>query len=163
MKIKDSDDRSELDDAVRTVLEESPEATERRLAEELKESEVRYHTLFNSIDEGFCIIEFFDGPHGPLSDYVHVEANPAFERHAGIRNVVGQKVRELVPQEADGWVELYRDVLVTGRPIRFERTLVAMKRHLELSAFHFHEAPLSSGLRHNSIREPRQAPRAVEV
>ena len=51
---------------------------EQRLAEErLRESEVRYRTLFNTIDEGFCIIEFFDGPHGPLSDYVHVEANPA--------------------------------------------------------------------------------------
>ncbi|WP_315798834.1 hypothetical protein [Bradyrhizobium sp. SZCCHNRI3043] len=26
----------------------------------LAESEERYRTLFNSIDEGFCIIEFFD-------------------------------------------------------------------------------------------------------
>ncbi len=29
-------------------------------------------TLFNSIDERFCIIEFFDTRMGPLSDYVHV-------------------------------------------------------------------------------------------
>ena len=101
----------------------------------LRENEARYRTLFNTIDEGFCIIEFFDGPHGPLSDYIHVEANPAYERHAGIPNVVGQKVREMVPQEADGWVELYRGVLVTGEPIRFERELVATGRHLELSAF----------------------------
>ena len=101
----------------------------------LRENETRYRTLFNTIDEGFCIIEFFDGPHGPLSDYVHVEANPAYERHAGISNVVGQKVREMVPHEADGWVELYRRVLVTGEPIRFDRELVATGRHLELSAF----------------------------
>jgi PAS domain S-box-containing protein len=101
----------------------------------LRESEVRYRTLFNTIDEGFCIIEFFDGPHGPLSDYVHVEANPAYERHTGIPNVVGQKVREMVPNEADGWVALYRNVLVTGQPIRFERELVATERYLELSAF----------------------------
>ena len=40
----------------------------------------RYRTLFDSIDEGFCIIEFFDGPHGELSDYVHIEANPAYAR-----------------------------------------------------------------------------------
>ena len=94
-----------------------------------------YRTLFNTIDEGFCIIEFFDGPHGPLSDYVHVEANPAYERHAGIANVVGQKVREMVPDEADGWVELYRRVLLTGEPARFERELVATGRYLALSAF----------------------------
>jgi PAS domain S-box-containing protein len=101
----------------------------------LRDNEQRYRTLFDTIDEGFCIIEFFDGPHGPLSDYVHVEANPAYERHAGISDVVGQKVREMVPDEADGWVELYRRVLVTGEPIRFERELVATGRHLELSAF----------------------------
>ena len=110
--------------------------TGRRKAESaLAQSEERYRTLFNSIDEGFCIIEFFDGPHGPLSDYVHVEANPAYTQHAGIPNVVGQKVREMVPGEADGWVELYGGVLRTGQPIRFERELIATGRHLELAAF----------------------------
>jgi signal transduction histidine kinase len=97
--------------------------------------EMRYRALFDSIDEGFCIIEFFDGPHGPLSDYIHIEANAAYARHAGIPNVVGQKVREMVGAEADGWVELYRGVLTSGKPIRFERELVATGRHLELAAF----------------------------
>ena len=101
----------------------------------LADSEQRYRTLFNSIDEGFCIIEFFDGPHGPLSDYVHIEANPAYAVHAGISNVVGQKLREMVPDEADGWAELYGGVLRTGVPIRFERELVATGRYLELAAF----------------------------
>jgi signal transduction histidine kinase/ActR/RegA family two-component response regulator len=110
-------------------------ARRKRAETALAESEERYRTLFNSIDEGFCIIEFFDGPHGPLSDYVHVEANPAYTQHAGIPNVVGQKVREMVPLEADGWVELYGGVLRTGVPIRFERELVATGRHLELAAF----------------------------
>lgn len=109
------------------------EARARLLA--LRESEARYRTLFDTMDEGFCVIRFIDGPHGPLSDYVHVQANPAYERHAGIPNVVGQKVREMVPDEAEGWVELYRSVLVTGEPIRFERELVATGRHLELAAF----------------------------
>jgi signal transduction histidine kinase len=109
---------------------------ERGKAEEARaRREARYQTLFDSIDEGFCIIEFLDGPLGPLSDYVHVEANAAYARHAGIPDVVGQKVREMVPHEADGWVELYRGVLLSGNPIRFERELVATGRHLELAAF----------------------------
>ena len=110
------------------------------LADELRESERRYRTLFGAIDEGFCIIEFFDGPHGPLSDYVHVEANPAYTVHAGIPNVVGQKVREMVGEEAQGWIDLYGKVLATGEPIRFERELVATGRWLELAAFRIEPA-----------------------
>ncbi len=66
---------------------------------------------------------------------MHVEANPAYTQHAGIPNVVGQKLREMVPLEADGWLELYGGVLRTGEPIRFERELVATGRYLELAAF----------------------------
>jgi signal transduction histidine kinase/ActR/RegA family two-component response regulator len=120
-----------------------PGSGDRRLqaAEEaLAESEERYRTLFESIDEGFCIIEFFDGPHGPLSDYVHIEANPAYALHAGIPNVVGQKLREMVGEEADAWVARYGAVLRTGKPIRFEQELVATGRHLELAAFRIEPA-----------------------
>ena len=107
------------------------ETSERRF----RESEEKYRTLFNTMDEGFCIIEFLDGPEGPNSDYIHVEANDAYARHAGIPNVVGQKVRDMVPDEADEWVRIYGNVLKTGEPIRFERELIATGRHLELSAF----------------------------
>ncbi|EYD75047.1 Sensory box histidine kinase/response regulator [Rubellimicrobium mesophilum DSM 19309] len=101
----------------------------------LRASEERYRMLFESIDEGFCVIEFLDGPEGPLGDYVHVAANPAYERHAGIPNVVGRRVREMVPDEAESWVARYGEVLRTGTPIRFEQELVATHRYLELSAF----------------------------
>ncbi len=116
------------------------ESERQRVEAALAVSEERYRTIFNSIDEGFCIIEFLDGPHGPLSDYIHIEANPAYAFHAGIPNVVGQKVREMVPAEAGGWVELYGGVLRTGNSIRFERELVATGRHLELAAFRIEPA-----------------------
>ncbi len=118
-------------------------ANDERLVEiqsALAKSEQRYRTLFDSIDEGFCIIEFLDGPHGPLSDYVHVEANPAYAQHSGIPNVVGRKLREMVGDEADTWVERYGAVLRTGQPIRFEQELVATGRHLELAAFRIEPA-----------------------
>ncbi len=95
----------------------------------------RYRILFETMEDGFCIIEFFDGPHGPLSDYIHVEANAAYERNAGIPNVVGQKLREMVPDEADGWVELYGGVLRTGKPIRFQRELEKTGHYLDVSSF----------------------------
>ena len=94
----------------------------------------RYRMLFDRMDEGFCIIEFFDGPHGPLNDYVHIEANAAYATNAGIPDVVGQKLREMVPDEADSWVARYGEVLRTGEPIRFEQELIATGRYLELQS-----------------------------
>ena len=109
---------------IRQVVERSWAHVERVRAEaDRRESETRYEALFNAIDEGFCIIEFFDGPHGPLSDYIHVEANAAYTVNAGIPDVVGQKVREMVGDEAEEWVRLYRGVLTSGVPIRFEKEL----------------------------------------
>lgn len=101
----------------------------------LRQSEQQFRALFERIDEGFCIIEFLDGPHGEMSDYVHIAANPAYLANAGIPDVVGQKVRDMVPDEADAWVDIYRRVLLTGEPVRFERELVKTGRYLALAAF----------------------------
>nr|WP_114952656.1 response regulator [Sphingosinicella terrae] len=128
----------------------------------LRDSETRFRTLFDTMDEGFCVIRFVDGPEGPLSDYVHVQANPAYERHAGLRNVVGKSVRELVPDEAGGWIELYRNVLVTGEPMRFERELVATAKHLELAAFRVEPASRREvAVIFQDITERRRAERAL--
>nr|WP_256354854.1 PAS domain-containing protein [Pseudomonas sp. sia0905] len=116
-------------------IQEIDIAEQRRVEHAFAQERERYEFLFNTMDEGFCVIEFFDGPHGPLSDYVHIEANPAYAEHAGIRNVVGQKLREMVGEEADSWVERYAHVLHSGEPIRFEQELIATGRHLEISAF----------------------------
>ncbi len=97
-------------------------------------NEQLYRSLFDAIDEGFCIIEFIDGPHGPESDYIHIMANDAYERHAGIPNVVGQKLREMVGDEADAWVARYGEVLKSGQPIRFQQELIATGRYLELAS-----------------------------
>jgi PAS domain S-box-containing protein len=123
------------DGQVNGIFVEGADVTERTLAERSqRESEALYKSLFDAIDEGFCIIEFLDGPHGPASDYVHIRANDAYARHAGIPNVVGQKLREMVPAEADAWIERYGAVLRTGEPIRFQQELVATGRYLELAA-----------------------------
>jgi len=109
--------------------------TEQRAARDaLAHSEARYRALFEAVDDGFCIIEFVDGPHGPASDYIHVEANPGYERHTGIAGVVGKTLRDIAPAEADGWLRLYGGVLRTGEPLRFERAFPAAGRHIEVSA-----------------------------
>jgi signal transduction histidine kinase len=118
--------------AERAALAES----ERRL----RESEARYRTLFSSIDQGFCVIEFIDGPEGALSDYVLVEANAAYERHAGIPFVAGRRASEIEGADSQSWIPIYRHVLETGEPVRFERAFDNVDRYLELAAFRIEPA-----------------------
>ncbi len=105
-------------------------------------SEARYRALFEAIDEGFCIIEFIDGPHGPLSDYVHIEANSGYERQTGIAHIVGKRLREIEPNAADKWIELYGGVLRSGESIRFELEFEAIGRYIEVSSSRVEPASL---------------------
>lgn len=92
--------------------------------------EARYRALFEAIDDGFCIIGFIDGPHGPLSDYVHLEANSGYGRHTGISDIVGKRLREIEPGNADVWLDVYGSVLRTGKPVRFEQEFKSVARLL---------------------------------
>ena len=106
-----------------------------RAEAELRESEQRYRTLFDSIDEGFCIIERVHGGEGTPLDFRYLEANPAFEVQSGLQGVVGKTIREVVPGASEDWFVTYESVLTTGAPIRFERYLASVERMLELYAF----------------------------
>ncbi|WP_051675684.1 CHASE3 domain-containing protein [Polaromonas glacialis] len=108
------------------------ERASRRRAETAQDaSEERYGRLFNSIDEGFCIIELiFDESRQPV-DCLCLEANPAFERHTGICGAAGKRISEIAPgQTADG-IEMYAKVLRTGEAIRFVNPSKALDRCLE--------------------------------
>src|SRR5690606_30318779 len=53
--------------------------TEKKQREaELAASRQRYHTLFDSIDEGFCVIEMIWDENGVPCDYRFLETNRAF-------------------------------------------------------------------------------------
>ena len=98
-------------------------------------SEARYRTLFNSIDEGFCVIEKTETAPGEPSDFRYLEANPGFERQTGIGGVVGKTIRGALPQEPQEWFDTYDAILKDGKPLQFERILVTTGRVLELYAF----------------------------
>jgi PAS domain S-box-containing protein len=109
--------------------------TNRKLAEEaLRQSEERYRTLFESIDDGFCIIEMlFDENDRPI-DYRFLEINPAFEKQSGLVQAVGKTARQLVPELEDHWIEIYGQVALTGESVRFENGSEAMNRWFDLYA-----------------------------
>ena len=88
-----------LGSAVASVLQSRKRQYEiRDYLEERARNEQRYRALFTSIDEGFCVIDvLFDG-NGVACDYRFIEANPAFEKQAGLVGAIGKTIRELVPE-----------------------------------------------------------------
>jgi PAS domain S-box-containing protein len=94
--------------------------TERKQAEAaLSESSERYRNLFNSIDEGFCVIEMLFDPSGKPSDYRFLEVNPSFEKQSGLHAATGKRMREFAPHLESYWFENYGRVALTGEPMRF--------------------------------------------
>ena len=112
------------------------DVTEEREAEaRLRASEAKYRTLFESIDEGFCVIEMlFDEQDRPV-DYRFLEANPAFVSQTGLEDAIGRTIREVLPGIEAHWFEAYGRVARTGEPVRFENRAGDLNRWYDVSAF----------------------------
>ena len=111
-----------------------------RVENQLRESEKRYRDLFNSIDEGFCIIEVLFDDNGKPVDYKFLECSPSFEKQSGLKNAVGKRMRDLHPEHENHWFERYGEVAKTGEAARFENRAEALGRWFDVYAFRFGEA-----------------------
>jgi PAS domain S-box-containing protein len=78
----------------------------------IEESEEKYRSLFEAMDQGFCIIEMLYDASGNPFDYRYLETNPVFEEQSGLHNAVGKTARELIPGHRNA---LDRTVWQSGR------------------------------------------------
>ncbi|MBA3543207.1 MAG: PAS domain S-box protein [Chthoniobacterales bacterium] len=118
-----------LRDGRRFVIGMALDITGRKQHEEATvESERKYRTLFDSIDEGFCILEKIPVEAGAPSDFRYVEANPAFAIQSGVSEVVGKTVREVIPAEADEWVGTFETVLERNESLQVEGSVPTLER-----------------------------------
>jgi PAS domain S-box-containing protein len=98
-------------------------------------SEAKYRALFESMDEGFCILQVLFDENGRACDYRYLETNPAFEKQTGLADAVGRTVRELVPDIEPFWFEIYGGVALSGEAVRFVDHAISMGRWFDVDAF----------------------------
>src|SRR5512137_564265 len=85
--------------------------------------EDRFGNLFRNMTEGCALHEVLTDEKGRPVDYRFLELNPAFERLTGLRRdeVLGKRVKEILPGIEPFWIETYGSVATTGEPAVFER------------------------------------------
>lgn len=108
--------------------------TERKAYEDnLRHREERYRALFNSIEEGFAIVELIFDANGKADDYRFLEVNPALERLTGLKDVLGKRLREVVERPNMDWVMRYADVAHTGLSMQWTDYSEALQAWYDLS------------------------------
>ena len=108
-----------------------------RAEQALQASEARYHTLFNSMTDGFALHEIICDEQGQPCDFRFLEVNPAFEALTGLmrKDVVGKNHNQVLPNDSPRWVQEYGAVALTGQPIHFENYSTALKRYYSVHAY----------------------------
>src|SRR5678816_670489 len=101
----------------------------------MRESEEKYRALFDSIDEGFCVIEVLFDETDNAVDYRFVEVNRIFEKQTGISDAVGRRMREIAPAHEEHWFQIYGQIALTGESRRFESPAQALGRFYDVYAF----------------------------
>ena len=108
-----------------------------RASRALRESEVRYHSLFENMKEGVAYCRMIH-PGGQPRDFVYLAVNEAFEKLTGLRGVTGMRVSEAIPGIRDTdpeLLEIYDRVASTGKPERFEWLVKALDLWFSVSVY----------------------------
>lgn len=140
--------------------------TKRREADQrLADTQTRYRALFDSLNQGFCVIEVMFDENGDAFDYRFLEVNGAFQEQMGLPNPVGKTVSELEPEHESFWFETFGRIVRTQEPERFETPNTQFGGDFyEVYAFPFGQPEKHQvGVLYHDISERREAEREREL
>ena len=104
----------------------------------LNESLENQSKLFLHAVSAIAIHELLLDENGKPVDYIFKNANPAFERHTGLKidQIIGRRVTEILPGiECTDFIELYGKVVLTDESLSIERYSENLKRFFFINAY----------------------------
>jgi PAS domain S-box-containing protein len=132
--------------------------------EALQASEERYRSLFNTMDEGFCIIEVIFDAEGRPADYRFLVLNAAFEKQTGLHEAQGKLMRDLAPDHEAHWFEIYGKIALTGEPLHFVNEARELNRWYDVRAYRVGEPELRRvAIIFNDISDNKRAEEALRA
>jgi len=126
MSVKLRHDRDHLEELVQ------------KRTQSLRESEMRYHSLFENMLEGFAYCRMIYDGDGHPADFIYLDVNAAFGRLTGLADVAGKKVTEAIPgvkEQTPELFEIYGRVAMTGNPEKFEIDFKPLGKQLSISVY----------------------------
>ncbi|WP_175558907.1 PAS domain S-box protein [Paracoccus chinensis] len=103
-----------------------------RVEAALRESEKKYRRLFETMSEGFTVMEAVRDEVGRVVDVIFLAANQAWERQAGVAFVPGTRASELfVGSVSQEWIKTWSHVADTGEAHREEQYVASTDRWYE--------------------------------
>ena len=108
---------------------------QRRSGIALRESEAKYRSLFESMDEAYAVVEILRNDRGERYDFRFIEVNPAFLEHTSMPWPVGRTATDLLGTPNPRWTELYGQALDLNTPIRVEEEEPTLGRTFDLNIF----------------------------
>ena len=105
--------------------------------QELRASETRFRSLYDSMNEGMAVHQMIRDQQGKPIDYIIQDINPAFEMITGLTKelTIGRKATEVYKAKDAPYLEQYNEAVVTGKPIKFETDYNPMNKTFSISVF----------------------------
>lgn len=104
----------------------------------LQDSDEIYHTLFESMCEGFELCEMIWDDRGQPIDFIILNANPAHENITGLRReqIMGRRATEIFSTIDPLALKRYAEAIRTGKQVHFEEYQEMLQRWLRIEVHH---------------------------